>query len=357
MCFILYPIVFIIIIIVSIESNSDYNNIYATLNINNNNQNSKVLANISNFNEFINLSSNGTNYNISIFGKVDTSFNISKDNYWVATGNWSLKLINSIPIFDLNMTWYNSKQDIYRIYHIYNFKPKYTLIGSLSNNLVITNGTSYISLNDQIELPVPITIQIQNNKTMMLYYNDITFNRHFGKQPLHGIATTINFNKNLSMDKILPTVDNNNNQRSYEILQQNNLSKKNISLPINNGNTDKYSIKSQSRNNSTTTMTTTLNSITIPKNAAFIGNPSYLPSVIEINQGENIKVINNDNNYHTVTSIDRESTTSLQLGRFFDSDIIYPQKTIIIYTAKLKPGEYPFECSIHPFMKGMLIIK
>ncbi|MGN6628901.1 MAG: cupredoxin domain-containing protein [Candidatus Nitrosocosmicus sp.] len=366
MSFIFYSIVFISLTLFLVNINCDPK-IYAASKPVYKNNNPEGLTNLlnNNSNRAFNLTLNGGNNNISIYGIVDTSFSTSKNNLWIASGKWSLKLKDNIPIFDLNMTWHNNQQSTIRAYHIFNFKPFLTSIGSFPNNLLLTKGTSDISLNNQIQPSVPITIQIQQNKTMILFYNDIVINRHFGNQPLNGMVTSVNFNNNLN-NKEIPATDNNKNNASYDIARQqqegeNIESKNSIQSPNNLGNPTELRFDNGTKNTTTATTTTTAitdsNSIVIPKNAAFIGNPSYLPEIIKINQGDKLVVVNKDNNYHTVTSMNKESADNPQLGRYFDTGVIYPQNMIAIDTTKLRLGEYPFECSIHPFMKGTLIVK
>jgi plastocyanin len=145
--------------------------------------------------------------------------------------------------------------------------------------------------------------------------------------------------------------------------QQNNLPDNNNNvLPNNTDNTSKYNdfniINGQQQQNiSIPSITTNSSSIIIPDNAGLIGNPSFSPSVIKIKMGEKISVINNDKNYHTVTSINGENKINSQIGMLFDSGIINPQKATTVDTTKLESGQYQFECSIHPFMKGTLIVE
>jgi plastocyanin len=357
MSFIFYSIVFISLILFLININCDLK-IYATSKLVYNNNNPDALTSLSNDNidRAINLSLNGVYNNISMYGIVDTSFSTSKNNLWIAEGKWSLNLKDNIPIFDLNMTWHNNKQPVIRTYHIFNFKPFSTSIGSLPNNLLLTKGTSEISLNNQIQPSVPITIQIQQNKTMILYYNDIVINRHFGNQPLNGIVTSTDFNNNLNNKEMPITNDKSNDNTSSNIEHQNSKSENKIQIPNNLGNPTEFRLDNGTVNTTTTSITNS-DSLVIPQNAAFIGNPSYLPGIIKINQGDKLVVINKDNNYHTVTSMSKESADNPQLGRFFDTGVINPQNMIAIDTSKLRLGDYPFECSIHPFMKGTLIVK
>ena len=142
-----------------------------------------------------------------------------------------MNLKNNIPLFNLNMTWYNNKESIPRTYKIFNFEPFNTKVGSLPDNILYTNGTTNISLNNQTIPNIPITINIQKNKIMTVYYNDIIFNRHFGKEPLHGIVTSIISNDNSNFDgnfsngnqidqKSIRLKNNNNNNNNNNKIYQ-----------------------------------------------------------------------------------------------------------------------------------------
>ena len=301
---------------------------------------------------------------VFIYGIIDSSFSISKKSLWIATGNWSMNLKNNTPTFDLNMTWYNNNASASRTYHIFDFKPFYTETRLLPNSLLKTNGTTSISLNNHTEYHIPITIDIERNKIMTVYYNDEVFNRHFGNQPLHGIVTSVTLKNNSNNAEEKPLAINNQmNQKPINSSQQNLFS--NNDILSNDTNNSFKSINNEINNGqenittATTSMVTTptnSHSITIPENAGLLGNPSYSPQITKINEGDKLFVINNDKNYHTITNIRGENTNNPQIGNFFDSGVIYPQKNVIVDTTKLKPGTYQFECSIHPFMRGTLIV-
>jgi plastocyanin len=57
-------------------------------------------------------------------------------------------------------------------------------------------------------------------------------------------------------------------------------------------------------------------------------------------------VRNNDTAPHTVTAKDKS----------FDTGTIDPGKTAT-FTAPTKPGTYDYICTIHPYMKGTLIVR
>jgi plastocyanin len=354
-----YPIIFIMLLLLFINSYTDPKIYAASVVLNNPQTAEKEQAASSN--NTINIPLKDSENNIFIYGIVDSSFSISKKILWIATGNWSMTLKNNIPAFDLNMTWFNNNGSASRTYHIFDFKPFYTESGLLPNNILITNGTTSISLNNHTEYNIPITINIEKNKIMTVYYNDDVFNRHFGNQPLHGIATSVSIKNNTISTKENPLTANNQiNPKPIDTSHQNLLSN-NGNLPsdtTNNSNAINNDIHNGNGNITlVTTAATAFSSVVIPENAGLLGNPSYYPQIVKINQGDKLLVINHDKTYHTVTSISNENLNNPQIGILFDSGTISPQKDVIADTSKLKYGDYQFECSIHPFMKGTLIVE
>jgi plastocyanin len=94
--------------------------------------------------------------------------------------------------------------------------------------------------------------------------------------------------------------------------------------------------------------------LSIPSGASIQGNPSYSPEKITAKKGDVITVTNNDNAIHTVTN--GATPDDPQAGKLFDSSMIMQGKTAQIKTASLAPGDYPFHCTVHPYMKGTLTV-
>jgi plastocyanin len=90
--------------------------------------------------------------------------------------------------------------------------------------------------------------------------------------------------------------------------------------------------------------------LTILDGASIQGHSAYEPNPIIAIKGDTIAVENKDSYIHTVTSGKGPS----DLGRLFDTDIIKPGESAEVVVANLSPGEYPFFCTVHPYMKGML---
>jgi len=72
----------------------------------------------------------------------------------------------------------------------------------------------------------------------------------------------------------------------------------------------------------------------------------YNPSQLTVKPGETITVINNDLVGHTLTND----------SGLFDTGLI-SNKNKVTFTAPENPGEYPFHCTPHPFMKGALTVQ
>ncbi len=95
--------------------------------------------------------------------------------------------------------------------------------------------------------------------------------------------------------------------------------------------------------------------LTILKGASVQGSPNYDPDTLTIKKGDKITVTNKDNVPHTVTSgTGPQDPTS---AKSFDTSIIEGAKSADISTDKLAPGEFPFYCSVHPYMTGKLVVQ
>ena len=77
-----------------------------------------------------------------------------------------------------------------------------------------------------------------------------------------------------------------------------------------------------------------------------IQNFAFSPSSITVSPGEKVTVTNKDSVAHTVTANDKK----------FDTGDIDPGKTVT-FTAPTAPGSYPYICTIHQYMTGMLVVK
>ena len=94
--------------------------------------------------------------------------------------------------------------------------------------------------------------------------------------------------------------------------------------------------------------------ITIPTGAATPGNPPYTPTELSVKKGETVTVTNSDNAPHTVTN--GVDASDPNVGKSFDTSLIMAGASAKIDTSTMEPGEYPFHCTVHPFMKGKLTV-
>jgi cytochrome c oxidase subunit II len=102
----------------------------------------------------------------------------------------------------------------------------------------------------------------------------------------------------------------------------------------------------------TTTATAAAATLNIPQGASVQGNPAYDPNPLTVKVGDTIAVNNKDTAPHTVTN--GKDATDPNMGKLFDTSIINAGDSAEIVTTGMKPGEYPYHCSVHPYMTGTL---
>ncbi len=95
--------------------------------------------------------------------------------------------------------------------------------------------------------------------------------------------------------------------------------------------------------------------LSIPTGASTEGNPSYAPVKLTVKKGDVVTVTNDDAAPHTATN--GATPDDPQTAKSFDTSIIMPGKSTQIKTASLAPGDYPYHCTVHPYMKGTLTVK
>jgi cytochrome c oxidase subunit 2 len=95
--------------------------------------------------------------------------------------------------------------------------------------------------------------------------------------------------------------------------------------------------------------------LTIPNGASVQGNPAYEPNPLTVKVGDTIAVENKDIAPHTVTN--GKDATDPTMGKLFDTSIINAGDSAEIVAAGLDPGEYPYFCSVHPYMTGTLTVQ
>jgi cytochrome c oxidase subunit II len=92
--------------------------------------------------------------------------------------------------------------------------------------------------------------------------------------------------------------------------------------------------------------------LNIPEGASVQGNPAYEPDPLTITAGDTVEVSNQDTVPHTVTS--GTGPEDAESGSQFDTSIIDAGATAQVDAASLAAGDYPYYCSVHPYMLGTL---
>jgi plastocyanin len=95
--------------------------------------------------------------------------------------------------------------------------------------------------------------------------------------------------------------------------------------------------------------------LTILTGANVQGNPAFDPNPLSAKKGDTITVTNKDTVPHTVTS--GTGPSDPKSGKSFDTSIIEAGATADISTASLAAGDYPYHCTVHPYMTGKLTLK
>lgn len=86
--------------------------------------------------------------------------------------------------------------------------------------------------------------------------------------------------------------------------------------------------------------------VTVEATEVRIKDFKFLPADVKVAAGAKVTVINEDSAPHTLTATD---------GYAFDTGTIEAGKSGT-FTAPSEPGSYAFICSIHPEMKGTLVV-
>jgi plastocyanin len=90
----------------------------------------------------------------------------------------------------------------------------------------------------------------------------------------------------------------------------------------------------------------------IPDGASIQGHSPYEPNPIGAIKGDTLVIENKDSFIHTITS--GKGPDDPTAGNLFDTGIIKPGDSAEVVIANLPPSEYPFFCTVHPYMKGTL---
>jgi plastocyanin len=95
--------------------------------------------------------------------------------------------------------------------------------------------------------------------------------------------------------------------------------------------------------------------LTILEGSSTQGSPDFDPDTLTVKKGDKITVTNKDTLPHTVTN--GAGPTDPNSAKQFDTSIIEPGATADIETTNLNPGDYPFHCTVHPYMMGKLVVQ
>ena len=95
--------------------------------------------------------------------------------------------------------------------------------------------------------------------------------------------------------------------------------------------------------------------LTILEGSSVQGNPSYDPATLTVKKGDKITVTNKDTLPHTVTN--GAGPTDPNSAKQFDTSILEAGATADIETTNINPAEYPFHCTVHPYMMGKLVVQ
>lgn len=91
--------------------------------------------------------------------------------------------------------------------------------------------------------------------------------------------------------------------------------------------------------------------VSIPANAATMGDKAYSPNPVEVKVGGGVTWTNDDSQIHTATS---GAAGSSDAGSVFDSGILSPGATFDFVFDKA--GTYDYHCTMHPQMVGTVTV-
>ncbi len=100
--------------------------------------------------------------------------------------------------------------------------------------------------------------------------------------------------------------------------------------------------------------------VSIVPGASTLGDKAFSPNPVTVKVGDTVMWINNDNQFHTVTSGSPSSTGGAAAGKVFDSGLSGPNALTMkgktfSHTFNEK-GVFPYYCQLHPTMIGKVIV-
>lgn len=72
---------------------------------------------------------------------------------------------------------------------------------------------------------------------------------------------------------------------------------------------------------------------------------AFVPAKIEIASGTTLTIVNDDSEAHTATALDKS---------FDSAGLDAHESWSHLFT---KPGTYPYLCELHPYMKGVIVVR
>ena len=98
--------------------------------------------------------------------------------------------------------------------------------------------------------------------------------------------------------------------------------------------------------------TTTGTTVSMAKGSQSASNPEfYIPEEATVKAGETVTWKNDDTAIHTATS-GKDATPD---GKF-DTSLVSPGQSSKPIAMPNEPGQYPYFCTLHPWMEGTIIV-
>ena len=105
-------------------------------------------------------------------------------------------------------------------------------------------------------------------------------------------------------------------------------------------------------NQSALAQSTSGTTVSMAKGSQSADNPEfYVPAEATVKAGDTVTWKNDDTTIHTATS-GRDATPD---GRF-DTSLVSPGQSSKPIAVPNEPGQYPYFCTLHPWMEGMITV-
>ena len=246
--------------------------------------------------------------------------NILDENFtgFIAFKSFGESAFGKIPIDDMNFITEIVKNTVEKII-TNNYNLNLTIINNTQTHKLIDTGEeigTFAFLGDQDQKNIIIITIVANHKGNTTAFFILGTLNQFENPKLVEIVTRI-----LNSVKWIESDSNN----SEELGQRNN--KLETTNPI----------------------------LKILDGASIMRNPNYEPKELVVNKDSTIIVNNTDTMPHTVTN--GKNASDAESGTIFDTSIINGGDSYELKLDKVNSGEYPYYCTVHPYMTGTLIIQ